>query len=213
MKKIILKTVILGFLAGAFVCATASALAETASQAAATVKAGNDLLGDGFSSAAHFGFAVIDQSSTGFGKASGSMVFLDATKKVLASVDVGFRTLAQGGKRDGEFYRMGAGPLVNVKLTKTWSAQVSYGFFKETALDADGEHAYQSKGRNLMLGWERVMPLSAKVDLLWGGFFCHHDGSLDLASAISPVGERRYANATTNKGQTHGLEIALRMRL
>jgi hypothetical protein len=195
-SKIVFRVIVIGFFLGAFVCATASALAAPS-----------------LSSTAHLGFAVADQSSTGFEKVSGSVAFLDVTYGVTPRLQLGMRSLAQGGRRDGEFYRMGAGPLVNVALTTDWSAQVAYGFFKETGLDADGETAYKSRGRNLMVGWEQRNSLTPRLDLLWGGFFCQHSGDVETAAAVSPAGQTRFAAATTNKGLTHGLEIALRMSL
>lgn len=205
MRQAIFKIAVLGFLFGVFLCATASALAEPVAQ--------NTAIQSGLASTAHFGFAVIDQSSTGFDKVQGSMVFLDVTQRLLPSWDLGLRTMAQGGEQHGKFYRMGAGPLLGYNLNAHWSIQLSYGFFRETALDANGDKAYHSRGQNLMLGWERHLELTRRLQLLWGGFFIHHRGSIEPTAAIALPGKSRFANIHTNRGQTHGLEVALRMTL
>lgn len=209
MYNTLLKTAVFGFFIGAFFCATATAFANDGT-AASTKSATSD---DGLSSAAHLGFAVVDKSSTGFKKVSGSTVFLDVTKRLSPSFDLGLRTLAQGGQKDGAFYRMGAGPLLNVDINSDWSAQLAYNWFKETAMDSEGTKAYHSRGQSIMLGWERNTEIMTHLDLLWGGFLCVYQGSIETEAAVSPAGKQRYAEVEKNNGMTHGLEMALRMTL
>src|SRR5688572_2432048 len=74
------------------------------------------LAGDGpaIQSAAHIGFGVVGGSSTGFDRASGSLVFFDVARRLGDALDVGLRSLGEGGRtHDSEFYRMGAGPLIS----------------------------------------------------------------------------------------------------
>ena len=107
---------------------------------------------DTWGAATHFGFAVVDQSTTGFEQAQGSMMFFDVYRQ-WDSVSFGLRTVTQGGQGDpGEYYRFGTGPVVKWSA-KSWTLHGSVGSYNETALD-DGVETYRSRGQTYMVGWQ-----------------------------------------------------------
>jgi hypothetical protein len=160
----------------------------------------------------HLGFAVVQQSTTGFDDVAGSLVFLDLTHPLPfgnGRIELGLRTLAEGGQtQEGEFYRMGAGPMAGYRVSDRWTLHVSGQGFRETGLNADGDKVYSSTGRTLMIGWERHHQIHARVDLAWGGFISQYSGGVEAMAAA--VGTQ---TPNKNQGLTHGVEIALRMRL
>jgi len=169
-----------------------------------------------WTSSAHLGFAVVEQSTTGFDKVSGSLFYLDLTHPLSLSngrFELGLRTLAQGGQsQDGEFYRLGAGPVAGYRITDKWTAQASVQSFRESGLDADGEKVYKSSGRTMMLGWERRYELLPRLDLAWGGFISQHDGGMESLSAAS-VSSAPGKGVARNQSLSHGIQMALRMRM
>jgi hypothetical protein len=169
---------------------------------------------DGWTSTTHLGFGLVDRSSTGFDDVAGSVVFLDLAHALGPDLDVGLRTLAQGAKRpDSEFYRLGAGPFASLRLTEAWSVQVAVQVFKETGLGDDGEAAYHSRGRALMLGWERLFQITRRVELGWGGFAAWHQGDMSTVAGVAPQTSRRYEGVAHNVGMSRGVELALRLAL
>lgn len=165
-----------------------------------------------FYSAAHFGFATEAKSTTGFEKTSGSMSFLDVGHRTFSKVDLGLRTLMQGGQQSGyEFYRMGSGPMVAWHVSKQWILHSSLTFFRETGLDQEGTKEYRSQGRSLLLGYERVTSVTDSMQLVYGGFFSRHSGGVDLVASVPSKSSPRAQKLQKNEGLTHGVEIALRM--
>jgi hypothetical protein len=163
-------------------------------------------------SAAHFGFATEAKSSTGFEKTSGSLSFLDVGHRSFKNIDLGLRTLMQGGQSDGyEYYRMGSGPMVSWRPSKTWIIHSSYTFFRETGLSDSGEKEYRSEGRSLLLGYERVSKLAKSVEFVYGGFFSRHSGGVDVLAAVPSKDQARSQKLQKNEGLSHGVEVALRM--
>ena len=91
--------------------------------------------------ATHVGFSVEQDSTTGFKDVGGSMLFLDLALAATDKIDVGMRTMAQGGQaEDSEFYRTGSGPFVSWSFNKDWSLQAGVAFFKEAALGTSADH-------------------------------------------------------------------------
>jgi hypothetical protein len=168
-----------------------------------------------WTTATHFGYAVNKESSTGFKNVGGSLFFLDLLQDVGDSMELGMRTIAQGGEdSSSEYYRMGVGPMISWQLAGSWRAQFSLSFFNETASDADSEKAYQSRGKTYQLGWERHRTLMKNVELAWGGFYMMHEGSVNLTErAASTKASSRFANISTNRGTSQGVELALRFKL
>jgi len=165
---------------------------------------------------AHLGYGVNQQSSTGFKDVAGSLMFLDILRTVQDGIEVGLRTIAQGGQESkNEYYRMGAGPMISYNFYKNWRAQFSLSFFNETANDNTKEQAYRSKGRTYQFGWERSRELIKNVDLAWGGFYMVHQGNVSLSDSMasSNTASTRFSNISTNKGTTRGIEFSLRFKL
>src|SRR5690606_603156 len=98
--------------------------------------------------------------------------------------------------------------LAGYRLTDRWTLHISAQGFRETGLDADGNKAYNSSGRTLMVGWERHYQLHERVDIAWGGFVSQYSGGVENMTAA--VGRQA---PSKNQGLTHGVEMALRMRL
>lgn len=182
--------------------------------ALAALPAQGQILGD-WTTATHFGYAVSKQSSTGFKNVGGSLLFIDLIQDVGDHMELGMRTIAQGGEdSSSSYYRMGVGPLVSWQMAKNWRAQFSLSFFNETASDAGRERAYQSRGKTYQIGWERHRSLMKNVELAWGGFYMMHEGNLSLTErTASTTASSRYANVSTNRGTTQGIEVSLRFRL
>lgn len=159
-----------------------------------------------WSAATHFGYAVVDRSTTGFKSVQGSMLFFDVYRNI-GDMAFGMRTVTQGGKGNSqEFYRLGTGPVV--KWThETWTVHGSLGLFKETGLDHQGDAHYQSSGQNYLIGWQRSRAITKSAALTWGSFFTGHQGQLTPASASFTSPNR------TNTGLSHGIEISIRMGL
>lgn len=163
-----------------------------------------------WSTASHLGFAVVDSSTTGFDKGTGSLMFFDLTRKVAPTVDVGLRSIAQGAKLDGDaFYRLGAGPLVSWRATPRWNIQLTATRFDETGMDADDQATYRSRGNAGLLGWQRVARYGQRIEISWGGFILHHQGDM----RPEPAAAGRSANVRSNSGLGHGVEVALRLAL
>ncbi len=166
---------------------------------------------------AHLGYGVNQQSSTGFKNVGGSLMFLDVLRTFDDGFEVGLRTIAQGGQESrNEYYRMGAGPMISYNFYKNWRAQFSLSFFNETANDETKERAYKSRGRTYQLGWERSRQLVKNLDLAWGGFYMVHQGTVSLSDGMASsnnAASSRFANISTNKGTTRGVEISLRFKL
>lgn len=171
-------------------------------------------LGD-WSTATHIGYAVNKDSSTGFNNVGGSLFFLDLLKPVSNDLEVGMRTIAQGGEESSnEYYRMGVGPLLSWSLTNNWRAQFSFSFFNETANDSTRERAYQSKGRTYQIGWERTKNITEKLEIAWGGFYMMHQGDINMPNRpTGTAASTRFANISTNRGSSRGVEVALRFML
>lgn len=161
-----------------------------------------------WSTTSHFGFAVVDKSSTGFDKSSGSLVFLDMERTTWPQIAVGFRTIAQGaslGQRS--FYRLGAGPLITGHIGQDWVVQLAAARFNETGVSKDDGTEYRSQGSSLQLGWERIFHFGPKVELAWGGFIVQHQGSITAEPAALGI------TSSHNAGLGHGVEAALRVDL
>ena len=160
----------------------------------------------------HLGFAVADQSSTGFREVGGSLVFLDINQSLNPRWDLGLRSIGEGGRTSQrEFYRLGAGPLLSWHVATDWVVQLALALFNEAGLGSDGHKAYQSRGQEVMLGWERAWTLAPRVSVAWGGFVIYHRGVLaHEAAVLNPtVG----ASGILNSGLSHGFEAALRLNL
>ncbi len=160
----------------------------------------------------HLGFAVADQSSTGFRAVGGSLVFLDISQSLSRRLELGLRSIGEGGKTSQrEFYRLGAGPLLSWHLSSDWMIQGALALFNETGLASDGQKAYQSRGQELMLGWEKSWQMAPRVSVAWGGFVTYHRGGVVPTEAFSsPVVA---ASRVLNAGLSHGMEAALRLSL
>jgi hypothetical protein len=206
---------------------TVVALAASAGLALGTVARaeGSDVSGSAaggaWSATTHMGFAVVDRSTTGMEKVTGSLVLLDVGRRVTSTVDLGFRSAAQGGKRPGkEYYRLAAGPVVSWRFADRWLAQVALGLFEESGLDGSGDPSYESRGHTVTFNWQRTFPLGKRAELAWGGFMMRHQGDVALPEATED-GDRAPGEATasaqlgaaTNVGLSHGALAAFRVRL
>ena len=158
----------------------------------------------GWTSGTHVGYQVNDQSTTGFRQTGGSLGFLDVAQAVTDGVEIGVRTLGQGGRLpDRQFYRLGAGPLAVVQVGDGWSLQGSVQAFQESGLKPDGSKLYDSRGTDFMLGWEKAYQLAPRADVAWGGFVTRYQGGVSSAAGV----------ASKNAGMAHGLEAALKVQL
>lgn len=189
--------------------------AQAESDVAATVSASAP---GAWSATTHLGFAVVDRSTTGMEKVTGSLVLLDVSRRITSKLDLGFRSAAQGGKRPGrEYYRLAAGPVVSWKFNDRWLAQLALGLFEETGLDGAGDPSYESRGHSVTFNWERTFPLGKRAELAWGGFMMRHQGDIakpELASGGgSPSAASASFEAQTNVGLSHGALAAFRVRL
>ncbi len=160
-------------------------------------------------STTHFGYAVVDQSSTGLAKAAGTSVTMDLAKSFKSSFSLGLRTSALGGSvNQHRYYRLGAGPVLGYRINSKWAVAISMGFFRESA-EHNSDDIYSSKGQAVQFGWHRTSALSKRVDLLWGGFIGRYWGQVDKNPDLAAV-----ANIDDqNIGSIHGIEIALRVLL
>ena len=142
------------------------------------------------------------------------MAFLDIGYNLNESLGLGIRTLMQGGqKTELSYYRMGSGPMMHWKVAPEWIVHGSFTSFNETALNEGGDKAYMSKGRSLMLGWEKVRKITDSIDVVYGSFVTQHKGRIDLTSQISKEKNYNLRNITDNSGLSHGFEIAIQMFL
>jgi hypothetical protein len=165
-------------------------------------------------SASHLGFATVRNSTLGYEAVSGSLVFFDALRPVGAGFELGLRTIAQGGEGPkASYYRLGAGPLVSLKLGQNWRLQAVLASFNETDLSAIGERIYQSKGRSIVFGWERSTALAERMDLVWGGFAIFHEGDLEPTATMSLIAENGRKAASNNRGISQGIQGGLRFSL
>ena len=164
-----------------------------------------------WSSSAHLGYGVARQASNGFAGVSGSMVFLDLEHHIDSRLTWGLRTLGQGGRApQGEYYRMGAGPLLTWAIAPRWHLQMATGFFRETGLNSSGDLAYASQGHSFMIGWERFIQLTPRAQVGWGGFLIQHGGTITPAAGHPPTSP---GHAAKNSGITQGIELALKVQL
>lgn len=167
----------------------------------------------GLVSSSHLGFAIANQSSTGFRNASGSLVFLDIVRPT-GTFGFGVRTAAQGSEVGQgpakSYYRLGAGPLVSWGISPGWQLQSSIGFFHETALDQDRQKIYQSHGVAELVGWERLYRLSSHAAATFGGFAIHHSGGTSPSQGV-PMGAA--AMSSVNRGFSQGVEVGLQVAL
>jgi hypothetical protein len=171
------------------------------------------LADEAWTTATHVGFGVEDGSTTGYEKVAGSLFFLDLGRGVTDDLEVGLRTIGQGGKRgDRQFTRLGAGPLLTWNINDSWRLQTSVAVFDETGLGEDGEEEYRSRGHSQMLGWERRFALGQKVELGYGGFLTRYQGNLKQ-SATSAAAESPALAASLNRGYGHGLAASLKIQL
>lgn len=168
-----------------------------------------------WSSAAHLGFGFEDQSSTGFNRVGGSLGFLDLEHAVGHGFSAGLRTMANGGEGDSaRFYRLSAGPLVSYRINDDWNVQVAFGWFSETGTTVDGSSTYKSKGRAVLLGWERIVRLDRRLEIAFGGFWSRHWGTVNAVSSISPASPvGRYDDVSVNSGGSRGIEVGVRTSL
>jgi hypothetical protein len=167
----------------------------------------------GWTTGTHVGYQVNDQSTTGFRETGGSLGFLDVAQTVTDGVDLGVRTLGQGGRLpDRQFYRLAAGPLVVWQMGEGWSLQASAGMFQESGLRPDGSKLYGSRGTDMMLGWEKSYQLSPRAEVAWGGFVTRYQGGLS-AAAVAPGAAPTSGLGSRNTGMAHGLEAALKVEL
>jgi hypothetical protein len=168
-----------------------------------------------WSTASHLGFAVVDRSTTGYEKSTGSLVFLDVERETITNDDYGdvafgVRTKMQGAKQSGRaFYRLGAGPLVSWAVSDDWTLQLSAARFEEASTDDAGDPQYKSKGVSTTFGWERVFHMGPRAEIAWGGFIDLHQGDLQHAEGAAATG----ITANRNAGIGHGVEAALRVEL
>ena len=164
-----------------------------------------------WSTTSHLGFAVVDQSTTGFDRSMGSLVFLDIEKVIAPKLALGFRTIAQGAKLgERAFYRLGTGPLLSYRVTDHWVIQAAATRFDETGVGEEDARQYRSKGSSTQLGWERIFHFGPRVEFAWGGFVIAHQGDLDVEPAA--VGQTGLSSSH-NSGLGHGVEAALRVDL
>lgn len=167
-----------------------------------------------WSTTSHMGYAVNRQSSTGFERIGGTMAYLDATRELGASLDLGLRTLAQGSRAaDLEFYRLGSGPVLGWLPAAGWRLEVSVAFFRESGLAPDGTKVYRSQGRAVSFGWERRQSLGPRVSWAYGSFVLAHRGELDLISGFMTASLRAPLAAQRNDGFSQGAQVALRIQL
>ena len=171
-----------------------------------------------WSTSTHIGYATNDQSSTGFRKAGGSVVLLDVSRPINSRIDIGLRSMASGAEDPShQFYRLGAGPLVSYNINQNWALQGAIAFFNEAGIGLQGQKSYQSRGQEVLLGWERIWRISRRVELAGGSFATYHQGTMSpLVSGRTSgpaVGATAIIDARINRGISHGAELALRLRL
>lgn len=166
-----------------------------------------------WSTATHVGMSVEDGSTTGYDRVAGSMFFLDLSRPVTAELEVGLRTIGQGGK-DGErqFQRLGAGPVLTWNINNSWRLQTALCGFDETGLGGDGSNEYRSKGHSEMVGWGRRFAFGKKVELGYGGFLSRYQGNL-VQSTTSAAKTSPVLSTSLNRGYGHGIEASLKIQL
>lgn len=157
--------------------------------------------------------SVEDGSTTGYEKVAGSMFFLDVGRGIAADLELGLRTIGQGGRVDGrQFSRLGAGPLLTWNINKSWRLQAAACAFDESGRGADGTEEYRSKGRSEFLGWGRRFAFGKKVEFGYGGFLMRHQGSLRHSDTSAPRTAARI-DASRNAGFGHGIAGSLKIQL
>lgn len=164
-------------------------------------------------SSTHLGFATVRRSTTGFESVSGSLVFLDTVRPFGDRIEIGLRTIAQGGEGSkSSYYRLGAGPLVSLKLEPHWRVHLAIATFDEAVLDTAGSKLYRSRGRTAVIGWERSLRVAPRLEFSWGGFATLHEGDIKptegLSAAVNP-----FKKGQQNAGMSQGVEAALRFSL
>ncbi|MCX6105740.1 MAG: hypothetical protein NTY08_07930 [Proteobacteria bacterium] len=171
-----------------------------------------------WSTSTHIGYATNDQSSTGFRQAGGSVVLLDVSRPINSHIDIGLRSIASGAEDPShQFYRLGAGPLVSYNINQNWAVQGAIAFFNEAGVGLQGQKSYQSRGQEVLLGWERIWRISRRIELAGGSFATYHHGTMSaLAESRTSglaAGATAIIDAKINRGISHGAELALRLRL
>ena len=195
---------------------TMTVLAVTTSAKAATSELAQMV--KPWSTSTHIGYATNDQSTTGFRQAGGSVVLLDVSRPVNSQVDIGLRSIASGAEDPShQFYRLGAGPLVSYNINQNWALQGSIAFFNEAGIGLQGQKSYQSRGQEVLVGWERIWRICRRIELAGGSFATYHQGSISPLSESKTsglaVGATAIIDAKIIRGISHGAELALRLRL
>lgn len=166
-----------------------------------------------WTTATHVGMSVEDGSSTGYHKVAGSMFFLDLARAVGSDLELGLRTIGQGGRDAGrQFARLGAGPLLTWNISKSWRLQAAISAFDESGKDAQGLEEYRSRGHSEFVGWGRRFAIGRKVELGYGGFLARYQGSL-RQSDTSTTAAATSLTATENRGFGHGIAASLKIQL
>lgn len=157
--------------------------------------------------------SVEDGSTTGYGKVAGSTFFLDVGREIAEDLEIGLRTIGQGGKADGrEFGRLGAGPILTWNINNTWRLQTAVCGFDETGRNAAGDEEYRSKGHSEFLGWGRRFTFGKKVELGYGGFLTRYQGNLKQSDTSAPAAATNLS-AGGNRGFGHGIAASLKIQL
>jgi hypothetical protein len=138
----------------------------------------------------------------------------DLTTRSSNHLEFGLRSAAFGGqKHDVAFYRLGAGPLIGVKVRDNLQIQAAFLRFQESGHLKGHGHSYDSMGYLAQLGWQYCVPVFSRVTLAWGGFFSHHRGNIDQTDLGQQSAHTSLQNLNFNQGISQGIEIALRTEL
>jgi hypothetical protein len=150
---------------------------------------------DEVSTSTHFGYGLVARSSDGFKNVGGTLAFFDVSTPLSDGLDAGLRSLAQGGRTLAtQYYRLGSGPFLSWEALQDLFLQVTVNAFRESVLDAQGDRLAARFGRTLMVGTQRFLYRSARVDAGFGGFSSWHAAP----GAFSLV---------------HGVDLSVRLRL
>ncbi len=164
------------------------------------------------STATHFGYSVENSSTTGFKNVGGSILFLDISQPFTEDFELGLRTIGSGGQENnGQFYRLGAGPMILYRVVSQWYIQFGLLYFSEHATTTDGLREYRSRGQSVMVGWQRSFAISEHLEAGWGGFVSRHRGSMEAVSSLPISGESRFSSVDKNVGGSQGLTGSLKI--